>query len=55
MSESLVSVILPMWKTKSSLVSQSLQSILEQTFTNLELLVIYEKSYYSKSLNEEEN
>lgn len=45
MKDNLVSVLLPVWKPKPKLLSISIKSILEQTFTNLELLIIYQKNY----------
>jgi len=45
LKDNLVSVLLPVWKPKPELLSISIKSILEQTFTNLELLIIYQKTY----------
>ena len=44
MASDLVSVIMPVWKAKPSFLSISIQSILEQKFSNLELIIVYEKS-----------
>jgi len=35
---------MPVWRAKPSFLSISTQSILEQKFSNLELLIVYEKS-----------
>jgi len=45
LKDNLVSVLLPVWKPKPELLSISIKSILEQTFTNLELLIIYQKTH----------
>jgi len=40
----LISVLVPVYKTKSEFLSQSITSILEQSYDNIELIVIFEKS-----------
>jgi len=44
MENPLISVVLPVWKTNPSFLTLSIRSILEQDFTNLELLLVYKKS-----------
>ena len=45
MKDNLVSVLLPVWEAKPELLSISIKSILEQTYTNIELLIIYQRSF----------
>ena len=40
----LVTVIMPVWKIEGKFLIQSIESVLHQSYRNLELLIIYEKS-----------
>jgi glycosyltransferase involved in cell wall biosynthesis len=48
LSDDLISVLLPVWKVKSDYLSKSIKSILEQTYTNLELITIYRQNEEDK-------
>jgi glycosyltransferase involved in cell wall biosynthesis len=44
MAKDLISVIMPVWKPDMTQLDQSVKSILNQTHSNLELIIIYKKS-----------
>ncbi len=46
-----ISIIMPVWKVKAEFLSLSIQSILEQDYDNLELLIMYESS--TKKIDDE--
>lgn len=43
-SQEIISIIMPVWKTKTKLLKESIKSIIEQTYDNFEFIIIHEKS-----------